>query len=292
MTQPALFTPPRDKAINIATVPHRSPFRYPGGKTWLVPYIRTWLLAKPESPDMLIEPFAGGGIAGLTVAAERLAKHVLLVELDDDVAAVWQTMLEGDADWLVTKIVSFEVTPESVRSILTKTGRTRAEKAFQTILKNRVNRGGILAPGAGLVKNGENGKGLTSRWYPETLKKRILAIVAMRDRLRFIHGDGIRVMEQNAHRKNAVFFVDPPYTAGGKNAGSRLYTHWQLDHEELFRITSTLAGDFLMTYEAADEVRDLAAKHGFDTEAIAMKTTHHAHLTELLIGPDLSWVRS
>ncbi|MBS3932885.1 MAG: DNA adenine methylase, partial [Truepera sp.] len=122
MTQPALFTLPRDKAINIATVPHRSPFRYPGGKTWLVPYIRTWLLAKPESPDMLIEPFAGGGIAGLTVAAERLAKHVLLVELDDDVAAVWQTMLEGDADWLVTKIVSFEVTPESVRSILTKTG--------------------------------------------------------------------------------------------------------------------------------------------------------------------------
>jgi DNA adenine methylase len=299
MTQPALFTPPRDKAINIATVPHRSPFRYPGGKTWLVPYIRAWLFAKPESPDMLIEPFAGGGIVGLTVAAERLAKHVLLVELDDDVAAVWQTMLEGDADWLVTKITSFEVAPESVRSVLAKTGshalpatsRTRAEKAFQTILKNRVNRGGILAPGAGLVKTGENGKGLASRWYPETLKKRILAIVAMRDRLRFIHGDGIQVMEQNAHRKNAVFFVDPPYTAGGKNAGSRLYTHWQLDHEELFRVTNTLAGDFLMTYEDADEVRDLAAKHGFDTEVIAMKTTHHAHLSELLIGPDLSWVR-
>jgi len=100
-----------------------------------------------------------------------------------------------------------------------------------------------------------------------------------------------RVMEQNTHRKNAVFFVDPPYTAGGKNAGSRLYAHWQLDHEELFRVTSRLAGDFLMTYEDADEVRFLAAKYGFDTEAISMKTTHHAHLKELLIGPDLSWVR-
>ena len=24
--------------INVSAVPHRSPFRYPGGKTWLVPY--------------------------------------------------------------------------------------------------------------------------------------------------------------------------------------------------------------------------------------------------------------
>lgn len=29
-----------DKVINVATVPLRSPFRYPGGKTWLVPRIR------------------------------------------------------------------------------------------------------------------------------------------------------------------------------------------------------------------------------------------------------------
>lgn len=292
MTQPALFTPPRDQAINIATVPHRSPFRYPGGKTWLVPYIRAWLFAKPEPPDMLIEPFAGGGIVGLTVAAERLAKCVLLVELDDAVAAVWHTIITGEADWLMAKIASFEVRPETVRDVLAETSRTGAEKAFQTILRNRVNRGGILAPGAGLVKSGENGKGLTSRWYPETLRKRILAIVAMRDRLSFLHGDGIQVMKQNARCENTVYFIDPPYTAGGKNAGSRLYTHWQLDHEQLFRVSSTLAGDFLMTYEDADEVRDLAAKYGFDTEVIAMKTTHHAHLTELLIGPDLSWVRS
>ncbi len=241
---------------------------------------------------MLIEPFAGGGIVGLTVAAERLANHVLLVELDDDVAAVWHTVIAGDADWLATTITSFEVTPETVREVLAETGHTSAEKAFQTILRNRVNRGGIIAPGAGLVKSGENGKGLTSRWYPETLRKRILAaIVAMRDRLSFLHGDGIQVMKQSARCENVAFFIDPPYTAGGKNAGSRLYTHWQLDHEELFRIASTLTGDFLMTYEDADEVRDLAAKYGFDTEAITMKTTHHTHLKELLIGPELNWVR-
>jgi hypothetical protein len=31
------------KVVNVSTVPHRSPFRYPGGKTWLVPRVRDWL---------------------------------------------------------------------------------------------------------------------------------------------------------------------------------------------------------------------------------------------------------
>lgn len=43
--------------------------------------------------------------------------------------------------------------------------------AFQTILRNRINRGGILAPGAGRIKNGESGKGKKSRWYPDTLRR-------------------------------------------------------------------------------------------------------------------------
>jgi DNA adenine methylase len=87
-----------------------------------------------------------------------------------------------------------------------------------------------------------------------------------------------------------VFFIDPPCTAAGKKAGSRLYTHFELDHEELFRATATLAGDFLMTYDDAEGVRDLAHRHGFKMRAIAMKNTHHVEMKELLIGRNLDWV--
>jgi hypothetical protein len=80
------------------------------------------------------------------------------------------------------------------------------------------------------------------------------------------------------------------YDGAGKKAGSRLYTHFDLDHEELFRVTSTLAGDFLMTYDDAAGVRDLARKHGFKMRTIAMKNTHHAQMKELLIGRNLDWV--
>ncbi len=42
--------PITDIVVNVAMVPMRSPFRYPGGKTWLVPRIREWLGSLPKQP--------------------------------------------------------------------------------------------------------------------------------------------------------------------------------------------------------------------------------------------------
>jgi len=88
-----------------------------------------------------------------------------------------------------------------------------------------------------------------------------------------------------------VFFVDPPYTAGGKRAGKRLYKHNELNHEQLFGDLKSVKGDFLMTYDFAEEILDLARRHGFDVEAVAMTNTHHSRMKELLVGRNLSWVR-
>ncbi|MBI3958306.1 MAG: DNA adenine methylase [Chloroflexi bacterium] len=279
------------RVVNVASVPFRSPFRYPGGKTWLVPRIRQWLLGKKEKPNLLVEPFAGGAIVGLTAAFERLAQRVLLAERDPSVAAVWKTILNADGEWLAERIVNFELTPRSVDAVLERDASTTRDLAFQTILRNRVNRGGILADGAGRVKHGENGKGLSSRWYPDTLRRRILDIVQIRERISIVEGDGILTIQENASRPDAVFFIDPPYTAAGKRAGRRLYTYSDLDHPQLFSIAAAIRGDFLMTYDTVEEIEELALQYGFDRESIAMKNTHHARMTELLIGPNLVWLR-
>ncbi|MBI5667689.1 MAG: DNA adenine methylase [Chloroflexi bacterium] len=272
-------------------MPQRSPFRYPGGKTWLVPVIRRWLTSLPQKPVEFIEPFAGGAIVGLTTAFEQLADHVTLVEVDSQVAAVWLTIIEsGDGEWLAQQIEDFQFTPQRIQSLLEKTELSVREQALQTIVKNRINRGGILAPGAGKLKNGENGKGLASRWYPHTLRKRIVDIVKIRDRLTFVHGDGLAMLRQAAGLPDRAYFIDPPYTAAGKRPGNRLYMHHDLDHRELFTIVSTLTGDFLMTYDNNEHVTALAQEFGFDTRIVPMNNTHHARLTELLVGRDLSWL--
>lgn len=278
------------RPVNVASVPQRSLFRYPGGKTWLVPLFRRWMASHQIKPSILIEPFAGGGIIGLTAAFESLADKVLLVELDERVAAVWITTLNEDAEWLANAILNFDLTPDSALNLLNSTASNTKDLALQTIVRNRIAHGGILADGAGIIKVGENGKGILSRWYPKTLSNRINVISHISNRIDFIQGDAFSVLEDNKKLSDAVFFIDPPYTAGGKNAGSRLYTHSIIDHEKLFLSCSELKGDFLITYDKSDEVFYLAKKYGFETKPVSMKNTHHAEMKELLIGRDLSWL--
>ena len=295
--QPSLFentddgnhieVPPRSQVVNVASVPMRSPFRYAGGKTWLVPRIRTWLRQRGGEDKELIELFAGGGIVSLTAVFERLVGCATMVELDEDVAAVWETITNGNAGWLAEQIITFELTAETAREAIEQAGQSLKARAFATIVKNRVNRGGILADGASFVKHGENGKGIRSRWYPGTLKRRIMDIDQVREKIHFVHGNAFDVCQQNRHRTDAVYFIDPPYV----KAGRRLYRYSEIDHAALFAETAKLRGDFLMTYDNAKEIRQLAQKHGFDMCEVAMKNTHHAQKTELLIGRNLDWVK-
>src|SRR2546421_3259450 len=92
-----------EREINVASVPHRSPFRYPGGKTWLVPYARLWLQRRPRKIRELIEPFAGGAIIGLTAIFENLVDRVTLIEMDDDVCSVWKTIFSSEGEKLARK---------------------------------------------------------------------------------------------------------------------------------------------------------------------------------------------
>jgi DNA adenine methylase len=271
---------------NVAQVRQLSPFRYPGGKTWLVPEVRKWLITAKQTPSVFVEPFAGGAMAGLTVAAEGLAERVVLSELDEDVAAVWATIFGGtddDVKWLCQEITGFKVRLDAVCNVLASKPRSDRGRAFRTIVKNRMQRGGIMAAGAGLVKAGENGRGLHSRWYPETLAKRIEIVRTLRDRISFEQSDGFSVVPKFAQDPNAFFFIDPPYTAGGKKAGKRLYTHNEIDHEGLFDLMAGVRGSVMMTYDDTSEVRKMARRHSFRVVAVPMKNTHHEIIRELLI---------
>lgn len=272
--------------VNVASVPMRSPFRYAGGKTWLVPQIRTWLKKRGGTDKELIEPFTGGGIVSLTAIFEGLVGCVTMIELDEDVAAVWKVVTSDDALWLAEQIITFVLTPESAREAISQGDCSLRDKAFATIVKNRVNRGGILAGGASFVKQGENGKGIHSRWYPSTLKQRILEIYHLRKKIHFIHGNAFEILCHNETRSNVVYFIDPPYV----KAGGRLYRHSEIDHLALFEQAARLTGDFLMTYDDHPEICELAEGYQFESRRVPMKSTHHAEKHELLIGRDLSWL--
>ena len=276
--------PTKTKVVNVASVPQRSPFRFPGGKTWLIPVIRKWLL-QAEKPKELIEPFAGGGIVSLTAAFENLANHITMVELDEDVAAVWEVIINGNTEWLANKIFNFDLTIENANNEFKKLNKSVNDIALCTILKNRIFHGGIITKGAGLIKNGEKGKGIHSRWYPKTLKDRLLAISYVKKNISFSQGDAFLTLEDFKNEESAFFFIDPPYTKAGK----RLYTHFDIDHDKLFELTSQLSGKFMLTYDDTPEIRELAKKYNLDFRTIPMKTTHHIEKNEIILSDNFDW---
>lgn len=278
--------------VNISKVPHRSLFRFPGGKTWLVPFVRDWLQHRNQKPRVFCEPFLGGGIVGLTVAFEDLAEEVVLVERDPDIAAVWKVLLSDEAEWLEEKIGRFELKESTARYWKNKRKLSLKERAFRTLLLNRINRAGIITDSAGMLKKGENGQGLSSRWYPQTFQSRIRALAQQREKIQFSQGDAFSYLEDLKQEEDVCFFLDPPYTAGGQKEGSRLYTYSEIDHRRLFRIAGSLKGDFLLTYSDSPEVRELIAENKLWFYQKTMKTSHHNLKRELIISKSLDWLSS
>ena len=272
-------------AANVATVPQRSPLRYPGGKTWLIPHIRAWL-SRTRPPSLLVEPFAGGGIVSLTAVMEGLVKRAFMVDLDRDVAAFWRAALCYSSK-LVARVQHFTPSRDQIEELASQAPRDVIEHGFRTLVLNRARRGGVLAPGAALIRLGENGKGVSSRWYPDTIRGRLTEIADHADRITFCETDGVRLLEDVAvYRSDACFFIDPPYTAGGKRAGSRLYLHNRVDHDKLFKLMASSRADFLMTYNYSEEIASLIRAHNFHAVAVMMKNAHHARMPELVITRD------
>ena len=295
----AAFPPSPILAANVAQVPQRSPLRYPGGKTWLIPHIRAWLRETVVPHRLIVEPFAGGAVVSLTAVMEGLADRALLVERDPDVAAFWRAALEhGDA--LMARVREFTPSREAVERLANGTPRDMVEHGFRTLVLNRMRWGGVLAPGAALVKRGENGHGTASRWYPETLIKRLRAIRDHADRLSFYEGDGARLLRDKVSSgqwpvasdrrpttgaRSPALFIDPPYTAaGGKRAGARLYAHHTIDHAALFATLAESGTNFLMTYDCSDEITALVRRHGFHAETVTMKNSHYNSVKETIIA--------
>jgi DNA adenine methylase len=274
-----------DCIVNVASVRQVSPFRYPGGKTWLVPTISAWLRRRKQPPTILVDPFTGGGSVPLGILSEGLVERIVLGELDPDVSAVWKCVFSQQREQLSRKIITFPMSRDNVIRELNGAPKTVVNHAFQVLLKNRTFRGGILAPGASLMKVGENGRGVASRWYPETLVKRLSALGSLSSMIDFVEGDAFDLISHYLNCKDVAFFIDPPYTAGyGKRAGRRLYKHNELNHTALFDLLGRAAGLVLMTYDDCPEVIKMANHHGFQIERVAMKNTHHEKKYELLIS--------
>lgn len=264
-----------------------SPLRYPGGKSWLVPLALRWLAQRPHK--RLLEPFAGGASVGLAIAASGLVDEVVLVEIDPDVCSFWRAILHQSHE-LAMMVLALPKTEGALLGVLASPPRRPVEAAFQVLVRNRIARGGVLAPGAGILNSGEDGKGLVSRWYPATIAERIERIGAMSERIELIQGCGLDEWERRIDDCNTAVFADPPYTLETNGTGHRLYANSDLDHDRLLELAASTAGDVVVTYNRTAPLIARTSRAGLESRIVAMVNAHCRASQELLIGRDLTWL--
>ena len=146
----------------------------------------------------------------------------------------------------------------------------------------------MIASSAGLIVKGERNRGLLSRWYPETLAKRIELIHSFRAQIEFYEADAMEQLPSilNCRNTSPKIFVDPPYPKLMRAGVRPLYTHVALNHDNLVRMLAESNKDFLLTYDDTAYARNLVTGNGLLFEVIAMKNTNAESKKELLIFSD------
>lgn len=219
---------------------------------------------------------------GLWILSAGLCEKLVLSDIDERIFALWRTTLDHPK-WLASKIESFRPSRRALLHLLESTPNTYRDLAFQTLVRNRTSRGGLISSGAGLLKRGERENGVFSRWYPETLIARIFFVSSMRDQIELFQRDGFELIRSRRTGKRNFFFVDPPYSLETQSAGRRLYDHHELRHYALLDLLSTIKSSFLLTHEDSRQLRRQARDLGLSYSPVSMRSSHHKKCSELLI---------
>ncbi len=239
---------------------------YCGRKVFFVQRAANFFRANPC--QVLIEPFAGSAVVGLSLLRAGIIQRLILVERDERVARMLRGMVtEPD---LADRYAEFDCTTANVEKLF------REEKsAFRYLVQSRVCNRGKFSGGLRTK--------IDERWCREMVVTNLRRVYEMRDRITVVHGDAFEVMGGYAEDRSVGCFADPPYSADTSSKGHLIYRHHELSHPKLFSILAAWRGPWTLTEDNSCVVRRLALCHRFRCRRIVMNTSDSVIKHELMI---------
>jgi len=246
-----------------------SPFRYPGSKQALAPYLEAFLEANHIDLPHFYEPFAGGASLSLELLSKNLISTATLVERDPLVYSFWKCVKNSPAK-LCERLWKLDVSLSTWQRFQ-KYRKSDAENCYDIldmavagIFFNRVNFSGVIGakPIGGMSQSSDYP--INCRWNTESLVDRICAIAKYGPRLRVCKGDAIAFLTRSrnriamqAKRRKALVYIDPPYYL----QGPKLYRfHFnKTDHERLADYLDRLNSPWLCSYDDHPRIHELFA---------------------------------
>ena len=257
----------------------KSPLRYPGGKAFLVPYFERFLSKNSLTPQIFVEPFAGGASLALALLSKGLVEKIALYDKDPLVAGFWKAVFYNH-EWLQDKIDHAEITLEKWESIRSNRSEGYLEDAWKCLFLNRTSFSGILTRQAGPI----GGKAQSSqykidcRFYRDTLKRRLHDLWLVREHVLAV-GEAdweniVRHYEDQVlhnHKDEYLLYLDPPFF----HKAEKLYNHYfsYQEHEKLIKSLTTLNIPWLLSYDHCSEVVELFRRHNLRFKEIQVRYT-------------------
>jgi DNA adenine methylase len=243
-----------------------SPLRYPGAKRRLAGYVSETIRLNSLRPKVFVEPFAGGASVSLQLLNDGVVESIVLGERDSLIASFWKVLFR-DTDWLVEQIESIEVSVENWCYFRENSFRSNRDRALACLFLNRTSFSGILAKTAGPIggRNQTSKYKIDCRFNVSTLKKRILQIAALKDRVLLVnHGDWEDTISQveswSYGGSEVLYYLDPPFY----DKAARLYRHFfsRDDHNKLHDRLVRLDQPWLLSYDPAPSIQTLYSHNG------------------------------
>lgn len=251
----------------------RSILRYPGSKARFCDFIKKTIALNTGKPRLFVEPFCGGASVSIALLEDGVVDHVAINDVDPLIAGLWSVVFSKDAAWLAQKVLTMPLTLDEWRAQKALAPKTTREAALKCLFLNRTSFNGIIHQSGPLGGWGQTNITLDVRFNRERLATRIRELSKLSDKVTVRNENWRAFCHRYSRNPTAVFYLDPPYY----HKAEQLYGHIFVEstHEELRDYLQKMTRPWLLSYDDAQEVRDLYK--GVSTNARVIDTTYSTH---------------
>lgn len=276
-----------------------SPLRYPGSKRSLFYKLHQIIQQNELNPNVLVEPFVGGGNIALHFLANSLVERVIVADKDPLVYSFWK-VLSKQPQHLIdfvsnvkVDIPSFYMYKSFARHYHFHSTKKLAEAC---LFLNRTSFSGLLTHEAGPLggKNQSSAYPIDCRFMRKTLIARIAAIAKYSHRIVVMEGDwnttipeALEWMSGKRRLNRPLFYLDPPFY----NKAEHLYRCFfkPEDHVLLFDHLMDMKSDWVLSYDRTPEILAMYdnghCRHVNVSFPYSLNSDSQRRANELLITP-------
>lgn len=241
-----------------------TPFRYPGGKTKLSPYVSKLYELNNLMDGHYVEPYAGGAGLALSLLLNGYARYLHLNDLDRSIYAVWHSILnetEKFCEFIREVSVDLDEWGKQKEVQKNKNDVDLLTLGKSTLFLNRTNRSGVLNGGV-IGGYSQNGKyTIEVRFNRGTLVDQIRRIAFFKRRIQLNNIDAKDFLLDTVVDlpPKTLVNLDPPYYIKGKALYKNSYTHE--DHKEISELVPNLKQYWIVTYDNVEPIKELYSQY-------------------------------